>query len=129
MRYLTFNEILSIHNRMIKLFGGEGGILSEESLENCVALPMMSIFGTEPSPSLWAKAATLLHCITVRHPFIDGNKRTAWTAARVFLLLNGYRLVATTEAAEDIVLGVTSGDIILEDLAGWIEEHSEAITV
>ena len=128
MRYLTFNEILSIHNRMIKLFGGEGGILSEESLENCVALPMMSIFGTELSPSLWAKAATLLLCITVRHPFIDGNKRTAWTAARVFLLLNGYQLVAKTEVAEDTVLGVTSGDVTIEELAVWIEEHSDEIT-
>lgn len=77
MRHLTFDEIIIIHSRMIEAFGGETGILSEEALENCVALPMMFIFGTETSPSLWSKAATLLHCIAIRHPFIDGNKRTA----------------------------------------------------
>ncbi len=62
MRYLTFDEIKDIHNRMIEVFGGEEGILSEEALEDCVALPMMSIFGTETSPSIWSKAATPLYC-------------------------------------------------------------------
>ena len=127
MRYLTFDEIIRIHNRMIEVFGGEDGILSEEALENCVALPMMSIFGTETSPSIWSKAATLLHCIATRHPFVDGNKRTAWTAAKVFLLLNGYRLSATVKNAETTLLGVIQGDIDSEELTDWVEEHSNVI--
>ena len=127
MRYLTFDEIMGIHNRMIEVFGGEDGILSEEALENCVALPMMSIFGTETSPSIWSKAATLLHCIATRHPFVDGNKRTAWTAAKVFLLLNGYRLSATVKNAETTLLGVIQGDIDSEELTDWVEEHSNVI--
>ena len=127
MRYLTFDEIMRIHNRMIEVFGGEDGILSEEALENCVALPMMYIFGTETSPSIWSKAATLLHCIAARHPFVDGNKRTAWTAAKVFLFLNGYRLTATIENAETALLGVIRGDIDSEELTDWVEEHSKAI--
>ena len=127
MRYLTFDEIMRIHNRMIEVFGGEDGILSEEALENCVALPMMSIFGTETSPSIWSKAATLLHCIATRHPFVDGNKRTAWTAAKVFLLLNGYRLSATVKNAETTLLGVIQGDIDSEELTDWVEEHSNVI--
>jgi len=127
VRYLIFDEIMGIHNRMIEVFGGEDGILSEEALENCVALPMMSIFGTETSPSIWSKAATLLHCIATRHPFVDGNKRTAWTAAKVFLLLNGYRLTATVENAETTLLGVIQGDIDSEELTDWIEEHSKVI--
>jgi death-on-curing protein len=127
VRYLTFDEIMGIHNRMIEVFGGEDGILSEEALENCVALPMMSIFGTETSPSIWSKAATLLHCIATRHPFVDGNKRTAWTAAKVFLLLNGYRLSATVKNAETTLLGVIQGDIDSEELTDWVEEHSNVI--
>jgi len=112
---------------MIEVFGGEDGILFEESLENCVALPMMSIFGTETSPSIWSKAATLLHCIATRHPFVDGNKRTAWTAAKVFLLVNGYRLTATVENAEATLLGAIRGDVDSEELTDWIEEHSKVI--
>jgi death-on-curing protein len=111
---------------MIEVFGGEDGILSEEALENCVALPMMAIFGTETSTSLWSKAATLLHCIANRHPFIDGNKRTAWTT-KVFLLLNGFRLSASPEDGESIVLDVVKGVVDLENLANWIETHSEPV--
>ena len=126
MRYLTFDEILQIHRRMIEVFGGEDGILSEEALENCVALPMMVIFGTETSTSLWSKAATMLHCLANRHPFIDGNKRTAWTATKVFLLLNGFRLSASPEDGESTVLDVVKGILDLERLAYWIETHSES---
>ncbi|MGY5876528.1 MAG: type II toxin-antitoxin system death-on-curing family toxin [Candidatus Thorarchaeota archaeon] len=127
MRFLSFDEIVIIHRKMIEVFGGESGILSEASLENCVALPMMSVFKTEISPSLWAKAATLLHCIATRHPFIDGNKRTAWTSAKVFLLLNGFRLRADTEDAESTILKVVQGIIDTEELTSWIETHSEPI--
>jgi death-on-curing protein len=58
---------------------------------------------------------------------VDGNKRTAWTAAKVFLLLNGYRLTATVENAETALLGVIQGDIDSEELTDWIEEHSKVI--
>jgi death-on-curing protein len=112
---------------MIEVFGGADGILSEEALENCVALPMMAVFSIETSPSIWSKAATLLHCIATRHPFVDGNKRTAWTAAKVFLLVNGYRLAATAENAETTLLGAIQGDIDSEELTDWIEEHSKII--
>ncbi|MHA1928930.1 MAG: type II toxin-antitoxin system death-on-curing family toxin [Candidatus Thorarchaeota archaeon] len=127
MKYLTFDEICTIHMRMIKEFGGEGGILSEGALENCVALPMMSVFSIETSPTLWLKAASLLHCIATRHPFVDGNKRTAWTSAKIFLLLNGFRLSARVDEAENIVLGVVQGEINPEELAEWIKIHLDEI--
>ncbi|MBE0525991.1 MAG: type II toxin-antitoxin system death-on-curing family toxin [Candidatus Thorarchaeota archaeon] len=127
MRYLTFDEIVKIHERMIEVFGGESGILSENALENCVAMPMMSIFGTETSSSLWSKAATLLLCIANRHPFVDGNKRTAWTAAKVFLRLNGFRLTTTPEDGESTVIGVVRGIIDQDDLADWIRNNSEPV--
>ncbi|MGY5853707.1 MAG: type II toxin-antitoxin system death-on-curing family toxin [Candidatus Thorarchaeota archaeon] len=124
MRYLTFDEILTIHRRMTDVFGGESGILSEAALENCIALPMMSIFGIETSPSIWSKAATLLHCIVTRHPFVDGNKRTAWTSAKIFLLLNNFKLTVDTDDAESTVLEVAKGSIDVEELSKWIETHS-----
>ncbi len=112
---------------MIAEFGGEEGILSEDAIENCVALPMMSIFGSEPNPSLWSKAATLLLCLANRHPFIDGNKRTAWAAAKVFLLLNGFRLSISPDIGEKTVIGVVQELIDTETLADWIENNSKAI--
>jgi death-on-curing protein len=113
---------------MIEVYGGEDGILSENALENCVALPMMSIFGTEITSSLWSKAAMLLLCIANRHPFVDGNKRTAWTTAKVFLLLNGFRLTAPPENGESIIIGVVQGTIDRDNLADWIKNNSEPVS-
>lgn len=127
MRFLTYDDILVIHKRMIEVFGGEDGLLSAESLENCVALPMMSVFGTETSPSLWSKAATLLHAIVTRHPFVDGNKRTAWTAAKIFLILNGHTLSVHVQEAQRVVLGVAQGETGSEELAEWIKSHSNRL--
>jgi death-on-curing protein len=116
--------LIRVHSRMIREFGGEDGILSEGAIENCIALPMLSVFGTETAPTIWSKAATLLHCIATRHPFVDGNKRTAWAAAKVFLLLNGFRLSAGVDGAEGIVLSVVKGETDLEALAEWIKDRS-----
>jgi len=124
-RYLTFDEILAIHRTMINVFGGEDGILSSDALENCLALPMMVISGKETSPTLWSKAARLFYCIITRHPFVDGNKRTAWSAAKVFLLLNGFRLFVEVKEAESVVLKVAKGEMKVEELSEWIESHSK----
>ncbi len=112
---------------MIAVFGGESGVLSQEGLENCLALPMMSVYGTETNPSLWEKAASLLHCLVTRHPFVDGNKRTSWAAAKVFLLLNGFRLSTEHDDGEQTILNVISGKINKDQLADWIESHSNRI--
>ena len=125
MRYITFDEIVQIHKRMIEVFGGENGIISEDAIENCVALPMLHIFGTETNPTMWLKAATLLLCLANRHPFVDGNKRTAWAATKIFLFLNGYRLTVSTENGEGTVIGVVEGTIDTDDLAEWLEANSE----
>ncbi len=93
-------------------------------MENRVALPMMSIFGVKTSQSLWAKAAELFHCIVTRDPFVDGNKRTGWVAAKIFLLLNGYLLSTESDKAEDVILRVVQGQIDSETLAEWMEGHA-----
>ena len=124
MRYLSIDDILEIHQTMISLFGGESGLLSEGALENCVAVPMIAVFGIEPNPTLWDKAASLMHCIVTRHPFVDGNKRTAWASMKVFLLLNDYRLATETEESESVILNVIGGVIDIDALSKWIEAHS-----
>ncbi len=71
---LSFDETLLIHRRLIKDFGGETGVLSQEAIENCVALPMLGFFGVAASSTLWTKAAKHLQCIATWYPFIDGNE-------------------------------------------------------
>ena len=64
-------------------------------------------------------AATFAFGIARNHPFIDGNKRTAWVVARLFLVLNGITLSYTPEDAVNTVLALASGDLSEEELAEW----------
>ena len=123
MRYLTVAEVLYIHEKSIRVFGGETGILSTGALENCVELPKMKIYGEEPSDTLWMKAAHILHCIVTRHPFLDGNKRTGWVAAKIFLKLNGYSLNPDVDETENMVREIAEGNLDVEYVSTWIFER------
>jgi death on curing protein len=70
-------------------------------------------FGHEAYPDLWDKAAALLHSICMNHALIDGNKRLAWTAARVFLGLNGVApKPVDVDQAEAFMLAVAAGKLV-----------------
>ena len=90
VRYLTADEIEDLHEQIILRYGGVGGVLSRDLLESASARPQTAILGQELYPTLEEKAAALMHSIIADHPFVDGNKRTAFLAAQEFLRLNGY---------------------------------------
>lgn len=75
------------------------------------------MFGSEAYPTLAEKAAALMHSLARNHPLVDGNMRLAWTATRVFCLLNGTDLRLSVDDAERLVVGVAAGEIDVPDLA------------
>jgi death-on-curing protein len=80
-------------------------------LESAVHRPSASMFGQEAYSDLFDKAAALLQSLTINHPFVDGNKRTAWTSCVVFLAMNGAQLRPDIDAAERLVIAVATGDM------------------
>ena len=76
-------------------------------------------------PDIFSKAAALMHSIIKNHPFVDGNKRTAITAASIFLLRNSCRLTASNKELECFTLKVAAEDVELQEIAGWLERHSQ----
>jgi death-on-curing protein len=98
------------------------GILGEVLIRDLGALasaagrPRMTVFGEEAYPTLAEKAAALLHSIARNHPLVDGNKRLAWAAARVFCLMNGTDLQLSVDDAERLVVGVAAGEVDVPDL-------------
>lgn len=80
-------------------------------LDAAVARPRTTVGGQDAYPDLWTKAAALLQSIVANHALMDGNKRTAWAAAWVFLHLNGHRLAADFDVddAEDLMIGTAAG--------------------
>ncbi|MFI2640417.1 type II toxin-antitoxin system death-on-curing family toxin [Kitasatospora sp. NPDC018614] len=78
-------------------------------LESAVHRPSAAMFGQEAYPDLLDKAAALLQSLAINHPFVDGNKRTAWTSCVVFLALNDVQLRPDIDAAERLVIAVATG--------------------
>jgi death on curing protein len=124
VEYLTPNEVLLLHARLIQRTGGSRGVRDIGLLESALARPQATFDGADLYPNLWAKAAALTHSLAQNHPFVDGNKRTALTAMGVFLELNGYRLVASNEEAGEFIHRVVAGRIDLERMAAWIRAHA-----
>ena len=82
--------------------------------------PQVTVFGDDAYPTFEDKAAALLHSLVRNHALVDGNKRLAWSAARVFCLLNGRELTYTVEEAEDLMLSAASGQVDVPQSAAWL---------
>lgn len=83
--FLTLDDVLFIHREEIKISGGEPNIRDKEGVKACVDAPKAS-FGGEYLHDLFGMAASYITCLTMRHPFVDGNKRTALASALTFLI-------------------------------------------
>jgi death-on-curing protein len=88
-------------------------------LDAAVARPRSSVFGIDSYPELFVKAAALLHSLACNHALLDGNKRTAWASAWLFLGVNGVSLAAgfDVDDAESLMIGVAVGEIDVDPLA------------
>lgn len=120
-RYLTPQEVLFIHARLIATTGGEHGVGDLGLLESAVARPQATFDGTDLYPDLFVKTAALMESLSQNHPFVDGNKRTAITAAAMFLQLNGTRLETTNAEMERFTMMVVGERPSLEKIAAWFE--------
>ncbi|MDD2764939.1 MAG: type II toxin-antitoxin system death-on-curing family toxin [Opitutaceae bacterium] len=106
--HLTVAQIGEIHAAVLEEFGGLSGIADQGLLEAAVAAPQASAFGQSPYADLAEVAAAYLFYLCRNHPFQDGNKRTAMTAAIVFLRLNGVEPRPDSPAWESLVIDVAA---------------------
>jgi len=123
MRYLTLNEVLELHRRLIRQFGGSSGIRDLGALKLAIAQPRMTFGGEELYPTIIEKAVALGFSIVKNHPFVDGNKRAGHAAVELFLVLNGYEIDAVADEQEKVMLQVASGSMGREDYTEWLRLH------
>lgn len=122
MRYLSVEEILGLHKRVIQQTGGASEVRDLGMLESAVAQPQMTFGGDDLYPTLVEKAAALGFSLTMNHPFVDGNKRTAHAAMEVFLVLNGFEIKAPVDEQEAVILVLAAGEMKREAFAVWLEK-------
>ena len=127
MNYLTPEQVLFIHYRIIEETGGSHGIRDVSLLQSAVARPEAAFDGKDLYTDLITKAASLMHSIIKNHPFVDGNKRTAITSASIFLLRNGLRITASNKELEGFTRDIASKDVELNEITGWFKKHTKKI--
>jgi death-on-curing protein len=124
MNYLTPEQVLFIHSRLAAETGGSHGVRDLGLLESAVARPPATFDGKEPYPDLFTKAAALMDSLINNHPFVDGNKRTGITAAGLFLRINEWKLIATSEELETCTLRVATVGMKVAELALWLRGNT-----
>ena len=123
MRYLTLNETLELHRRIIAQSGGAPGVLNLGALESALAQPQMTFDENDLYPTIADKTAALGFSLIQNHPFVDGNKRIGHASMEVFLVLNGFEISALVGQQEQIILNVASGALDQVGLSAWLRGH------
>ncbi|MBF2049762.1 MAG: type II toxin-antitoxin system death-on-curing family toxin [Elainella sp. C42_A2020_010] len=110
-RFISSDEVEKIHADQIASFGGTPGIRDPGLLESALAQPQASFGGQLLHPTIAEQAAAYLFHLAMNHPFIDGNKRTAFAVMDTFLRLNGYSLDLADQQAYELVMQVVEGGL------------------
>ena len=124
MKYLTEEQVLFIHSRLIDETGGVHGVRDLGLLQSAVSRPKATFGSEDLYPDICHKAAALMESLIKNHPFIDGNKRTGITSAGIFLIMNHYSLETSQKELEVFTLDIATGKTSFEDIVEWLKKYS-----
>jgi death-on-curing protein len=123
MVYLTAEQVLFIHYRLVNETGGEHGIRDMGLLESAVARPKATFDDQELYSDIFEKTSALMESLVNNHPFMDGNKRTGIACAVLFLRQNGVVFNAKSSEVENFTLQVAKSELERGDIAEWFKAH------
>jgi death-on-curing protein len=119
--WLDSQDALAIHDRQLAEHGGGVGVRDEGALASALARPVNKwSYGEDRIDSL---AAAYAFGVARNHPFVDGNKRTAWVLARLFLALNKVQIAFKEPDAIRTMLALAAGELSEDELADWFRRH------
>lgn len=123
--WVTQDILLAVHDEQIAEHGGGNGLRDAGLLASAIARPQHLVVYGEPDAA--QLAAAYAFGVARNHPFVDGNKRTAYVAAELFLALNGIALTADDAGVTLTMLQLAAGDMSEEAYAGWLRQHLQAL--
>ena len=127
MIYLTTQQVLFLHARLVAETGGSHGVRDINLLLSAVGRPQASFDDQDLYPDLFTKAAALMDSLIRNHPFVDGNKRTGILAAALFLRINGYRLNPSNIELEKFTIEVAQSKYPVEEIAVWLQTNAKPV--
>ncbi len=120
--YVTTADALFFHQQLIERYGGAAGVRDLGALESALHRPQTGYYDT-----VIHQAAALLESLVHNHPFVDGNKRTAFAVTDVFLRINGHRVTADSAAVyRRFIKLMDQGKFDMEHLVPWLEQIVES---
>lgn len=122
--FLTLDDALEIHCDQLQVYGGREGVRDEGLLLSALAQPAVSMGGMFLHKDLFEMAATYLFHVVQNHPFIDGNKRTGFLTALIFLSLNGVDLELVEDEIDPMVFQVAEGKMDKHEITKWFKARS-----
>ena len=118
VQFISVDEAIAIHERLIERFGGSPGIRDMGLLESALFRPQTGYYN-----DISEMAAALFESLLLNHAFVDGNKRIAFFVTDTFLRLNGWKLSVDSSAAYDFLIGMLErGDCSYEKLLPWVKQ-------
>ena len=126
IQFLTFSDIIEIHEYQIENFGGAAGVRDINLLKSAIGMPESSFGGVFLHPTIYEMAAAYLYHLVENHPFVDGNKRVGAMAALIFLDINNIDFDAPEELLTEMVLKVASGKMLKAEITLFLKEYSHS---
>ena len=120
--WIDLPEFLAIHARQLDEHGGAPGLRDSDLLESALARPRQH--HAHGNSDVFDLTAAYTATIIANHPFVDGNKRTAFVAGVLFLELNGPSLTASEEDVTQAMLDLTAGEFSEDQFAMWLRTNS-----
>ncbi|MBK7384169.1 MAG: type II toxin-antitoxin system death-on-curing family toxin [Flavobacteriales bacterium] len=118
---ISLAEALAIHTELITATGGSQGVRDRGGLEAALARPFASFGGADLYPKPIDKDAAVLESVVKNHPFVDGNKRTGYTLARLTLMTYDLDLRASDDEEYDMVILVATGQLDVDGIRAWMK--------
>ncbi|GAA3984871.1 type II toxin-antitoxin system death-on-curing family toxin [Mucilaginibacter dorajii] len=122
---IDINTTLRIHNRLIDEFGGSKGIRDQAGLEAALGRPYATFDGIDLYPLPIDKAAAIFESLIINHPFIDGNKRTAYVLLRLTLLQFDIDIIASEDEKYDMTIAASKGELNFDGIKAWLSQKTK----
>lgn len=122
---IEVSEVEKIHDILIDRFGGANGIRDKGILESAIGRPFQTFDGKDLYPDPVDKAAAIFESIVSNHPFVDGNKRTAYVLLRLILKRNQLDINVDQDVKYDFVIKAAKGELTFDKIRAWIRNNLE----
>jgi death-on-curing protein len=121
---IDLDEVENIHKILIDHFGGVHGLRDHTALDSALKRPFQTFNNADLYPTILEKASALTESLLINHPFIDGNKRVAYTVLRLYLLENGYDFCASQDEKYAFIVNLASGKIKYQQALIWLKNNT-----